>query len=62
MNNCHTTFLGRNSYKWWQKKTTIEFTVQSSMLLIWLLIAVELGIFIFIDINHDKLPNVCIFI
>lgn len=58
MNNCHPTFLGRNSYKWWQKKTTIEFIVQTIMLLIWLLIAVKLGNLIFIDTNLEKLPNV----
>ena len=62
MNNCHLKFSGRNSYKWWQKKTSIKFIIVSIMLLIWFMIVVELGYSIFANIDEKNLTEVCIYL
>jgi hypothetical protein len=53
-------FLGRNSYKWWQKKTNIEFIIFSIMLLIWFVIGFELGNIIFPNTDTKKIVEVCV--
>jgi len=62
MNNCHLKFLGKNSYKWWEKKTTIKFMIISIALLIWFVIIVEFGNLLFVNIKQEKLFDVCIYL
>ena len=57
-NNCHSTFLGTQMYKWWPKQTTIRSIFQGILLLIWLVIALEIGIFVFTNAKLQKLSNV----
>ncbi len=62
MNNCHLKFSGRNSYKWWQKKTGIKCIIASIMFLIWFVIIVELGYSIFGNTNVKAVIEVCIYL
>jgi hypothetical protein len=62
MNNCHLKFSGRNSYKWWQKKTGIKCIIVSIMFLIWFVIIVELGYSIFGNTDVKTLIKVCIYL